>query len=197
MGFKNRNSMEDLREHAAQARRMARRQYSERHLGHYLLGEVPQEWDDDMEFATGVTNIADIEAELAAPHSGDQKSDELEPGYFLVKVAKTERAAWLSWISVGRARNNDIVLRHSSISKLHAQIHTEADTAGPKPRFWVIDAGSANGTTVNGQVQTPGSPLVVRPGDTITFGDIACRFLDGGRLYDELRKLPRDVQIAF
>ena len=182
--------MEDIRKFIAQARRMARLQFEKSHPGHFLLGQVPDDWDDDMGFATGVRTVSEIDEILQG------NEDELEPGYLLMKAAKTDRAAWLRWISVGRARNNDIILRHPSISKLHAQIHKETEGNEDKPAFKVIDAGSANGTFVNKKRLVKGEPCPLYPGDSVTFGDIECMFLNTGSLYENLRNLPREFEVA-
>lgn len=182
--------MEDIRKHVAQARRMARPQYERSHPGHFLLGQVPDDWDDDMGFATGIRTVSEIDEILQG------NEDELEPGYLLMKTAKTDRASWLRWISVGRARNNDIILRHPSISKLHAQIHKETEGVEGKPAFRVIDAGSANGTYVNKKRLVKGKPCPLCSGDSVSFGDIECLFLDAGSLYEHLRDLPREFEVA-
>jgi hypothetical protein len=36
-----------------------------------------------------------------------------------MRVEKTDRNMWKSRISVGRATNNDLIIRHDSVSKLH------------------------------------------------------------------------------
>ncbi len=40
--------------------------------------------------------------------------------YRVFSMVKAARNPWVERISVGRARNNDIVLPHKSVSKLHA-----------------------------------------------------------------------------
>lgn len=47
-------------------------------------------------------------------------------------------------ITVGRAQNNDIVLTHRSVSKFHAYLRRLGD------RWLLSDAGSTNGTSVDG-----------------------------------------------
>jgi hypothetical protein len=67
-------------------------------------------------------------------------------------------------ITIGRAPNKDIVLRHESISKYHAWI--EMDESGT---FFVADAESKNGTWLNGSpVPEDGTPM--RPSDRLRFG---------------------------
>ncbi len=74
--------------------------------------------------------------------------------------------------TVGRAPSCDIVVRRVTISRLHARIVREG------PRYSLRDAGSANGTFVNGQ-QLRGDHLLSNR-DTIGLGAAGelLRFLD-------------------
>src|SRR5689334_17054749 len=67
-------------------------------------------------------------------------------GHFIVPLRKRSGsdALYMDRISVGRARNKDIVLRHQSVSKFHCWF--EVDEAGA---FYVTDAGSKNATKIN------------------------------------------------
>lgn len=70
-------------------------------------------------------------------------------------------------ISVGRARNKDIVLRDPSVSKFHAWF--EMDDQG---RFYAADAGSKNGTRINGELVVARETHLLNPGDSIRIGSI-------------------------
>jgi hypothetical protein len=70
-------------------------------------------------------------------------------------------------ISVGRATNKDIVLRHSSVSKFHAWFETDANDVA-----FVTDAESKNATRVNGKALSPRERTHVEPGDVIIFGTV-------------------------
>src|SRR5579872_4342643 len=89
-----------------------------------------------------------------------------EHPYFGVQLQKREgaEALFMGRVSVGRAHNKDIVLRHSSVSKFHAWFELEPEC------MYVSDAGSTNLTRVNGEAIEPRRRVVVAPGDAIRFG---------------------------
>jgi hypothetical protein len=76
----------------------------------------------------------------------------------------------LPFISIGRTRNNDIWIHDKSLSKFQAYVVTDDDG-----RLLIYDAGSANGTFVDG-VRAPkrgdGDPLPLRPGGHLMFGEL-------------------------
>ena len=65
--------------------------------------------------------------------------------YRVFALVKGSRNPWPERISIGRARNNDVVLPDQSVSKLHA--HFVPNPAGGP--MALVDAGSRNGTRVN------------------------------------------------
>ena len=70
-------------------------------------------------------------------------------------------------VSVGRATNNDIVLRDDSVSKLHAWF-----ARGEEGNMYLADAGSRNKTILNGAALPVQSPEEALSGDTIRFGAV-------------------------
>ena len=70
-------------------------------------------------------------------------------------------------VTIGRGMHNDIVLDDDRVSRRHAQLRYHAR------QFWLSDAGSMNGTYVNGAVITE---LALSDGDTISLGGLELTF---------------------
>jgi hypothetical protein len=87
--------------------------------------------------------------------------------------------AYAHRLSVGRASNNDVVLRDESISKFHAWFETEDEGA-----YFVTDARSKNTTRVNGRVLVAQHAERLRAGDRIHFGGIEVIFCPAETLWD-------------
>jgi predicted component of type VI protein secretion system len=64
---------------------------------------------------------------------------------------------------VGRDLSNDIVINDPEISRRHARLYSQGNS------YVLEDLGSTNGSFVNGQRLM--GPNVLRPGDTVTFGE--------------------------
>jgi len=109
----------------------------------------------------------------------------LRKAHFVVQLKKRPRSQLLDdeVISVGRSSMNDIVLRHDSVSKLHGMFER-----GPDGTFYVRDAGSTNGTRVDGRRLNKHEVEDFREGAEIKFGDIAVRLCQPVVLWDALRK---------
>lgn len=85
-------------------------------------------------------------------------------------------------ISLGRARNCDIVLRNRSVSKLHAHFRQ-----GEQSKLEIVDLQSYNGTWLNGTHLKPNVPAEVSMGDELQFGVITAQLVDAATLFDLLR----------
>jgi hypothetical protein len=83
-------------------------------------------------------------------------------------------------ITLGRASENDMVVPDVSISRFHAFVKEGANGE------WLIhDAGSTNGTTVNGHSvpqQGHGSPAELKSGDNLRLGQVELTFLEAEAL---------------
>ena len=80
-------------------------------------------------------------------------------------VAKRPGANEYSFITVGRATNNDIVLELNSVSKCHAVLSHVGDD------YSIADAGSSNGTKLNGRPLLPNRPNKSSTGDTVSLSE--------------------------
>jgi hypothetical protein len=171
------------------ARAMPREKFALHWPGHYLLVTIPggdvDDWD--IGFTTNVVSIDKL-GTIPAPPAADEEEEEA-PGTYLFEIKKHADNTWLEWIAVGRARNNDLILRHQSVSKLHARVHREKEAgaaAADRGRFWLTDLKSTAGTAVNGTLLAPSKPFPLTPGDEIRFGMVTCEFLDPAALHRRL-----------
>lgn len=107
----------------------------------------------------------------------------------VVYIVRRKPASPFDWISIGRNEGNDIWLPHASVSRFHALLRETTGQGGDG--MAVHDAKSANGTSVEG-AKAPragdGSPIVLRPGMTVRFGDINATFLDAAALHAMLTR---------
>jgi hypothetical protein len=95
--------------------------------------------------------------------------------------------SYASMITLGRARNNDVPIADVSVSKLHAWIRRGDHGTFTSGDFSITDAGSRNGTYVNGEtVSREPHPLPV--GARLRLGLVEFRFVDAPGLYRALRK---------
>jgi len=101
---------------------------------------------------------------------------------FLVLLAKTERNVFDSRITIGRAKNNDVVLRVRKISKLHASLALDRDGNAS-----VTDMGSRNGTAVNGTWLDRRSPTALKSGDLLNLWRFEFQYLDREGLVNLVR----------
>jgi len=70
-------------------------------------------------------------------------------------------------VTIGRTKDNMLVLDHKSVSRQHARVEPNGST------FVLVDLDSHNGTRVGDEVVTR---RVLEPGDEVNFGEVAVRF---------------------
>jgi hypothetical protein len=103
--------------------------------------------------------------------------------YFVMPLRKrTDDATFLDRVSVGRATNKDIVLRHPSVSKFHAWFEMDENRS-----LYVADADSTNGTMQNGKKLTPRELVRISPNDHLRFGSIDCVACDPSEFWRAIR----------
>jgi len=87
-----------------------------------------------------------------------------------------------TFVAVGRADNNDLVLALETVSKFHGYFTCD------EGRWLLTDQRSTNGTQVNGQSLEPSTARPLENGDRICFGDeITVVFLTPQALYERTR----------
>lgn len=93
--------------------------------------------------------------------------------HFIVPVLKRKGAQrpFGDRVFLGRATNTDIVLRHQSVSKSHAWFEYEGEG-----RCLLGDAGSKNGTLVNGEPLEARRSVQIEQGDQLQFGQVKTVF---------------------
>lgn len=155
-------------------RALERDAFMRRHRGFYLLGYFRELDTSLLGFNTGkLPAMPDLEASGAVA---------LHPR--LWRLEKSDRNTWRSHISVGRAKNNDVVIRDRAISKLHAHFYVPKEgDAG----IQICDIGSENGTAVNGEALPQDMPRLVTAGAEIVFGGTACQLHDATTLIPLLK----------
>lgn len=116
-----------------------------------------------------------------------QPSATLRPGaalarghYHVLEIGKRSDldGAFPERISVGRASNKDIVLRHLSVSKFHGWFELDETF-----KLYVVDAGSTNHTVVCARQLIARAREPVPPGTSIRFGAIDTLVIDAGSLW--------------
>ena len=97
--------------------------------------------------------------------SKDDKDRAEDPISLAIGLKKAGRNMYESRVTVGRARNNDIVIRSPKVSKLHAAF----DRAEDGKSFEMIDMGSVNGTRINAVRLDAKQAVPLSSGDKIAF----------------------------
>lgn len=98
--------------------------------------------------------------------------------YRLFALVKGPTNPWPERISIGRARNNDVVLPDNSVSKLHC--HYTWATGG---KNFLTDTGSRNGTFVGTTRLEANARSTVNIGDSVTFGLVQTTFISSLQLF--------------
>jgi ABC transport system ATP-binding/permease protein len=87
---------------------------------------------------------------------------------------------------IGRGEECDISINHSSVSRIHAEIHALGGG-----RYEILDRESANGVRING-ADLKRSLIDAR--DAIELGDVVLKFIPAGQIYragaDESQRIP-------
>jgi pSer/pThr/pTyr-binding forkhead associated (FHA) protein len=149
----------------ADARELSPERFEDRHGGAFLMLTAAELRSPNGPSMTEV-NLA-----------GDEEPGEHTAGLSLVAfpVRRSERSVG-HLVTIGRTANNDLVIPDISVSRFHAFAKEIGDG-----RFAIQDAGSTNGTTVNGSsvpAQGAGDAVALKSGDNVRIGQMELTFLD-------------------
>jgi pSer/pThr/pTyr-binding forkhead associated (FHA) protein len=86
-------------------------------------------------------------------------------------------------ITIGRDRDNDVVVADPTISSRHAAFGQNVQTG----TITLQDLGSTNGSWVNSRRLVAGRAITLFDGDTLILGDCKFFFFSPGGLYDGLK----------
>ncbi len=152
----------------AQAKSLSRAAFVSRHPNHFLLAYMSKKPDS-----------AGFKTELAA------SSEESQGTLVVLPLVKAESSPYADRISIGRAGNCDVVIRHASISKLHAHVRVRDDGA-----LVLVDVSVRNPTLVGGRRIDADAPPVIESGMEVRFGDVSGTLLDSADTHAALCRLP-------
>jgi hypothetical protein len=147
------------------------------------LGHELERWLAELAFAEGLATVGPLQVRVAADGAVRRRAVRVEARFSENAVPSLRRSAPAAIalrllptdgrfptaalidaaVSVGRSRENDLVLDHPEVSRRHARIEL-ADS-----RWVIFDLGSTNGTWQNGAAV---AEAVLAPGDQIAFGGV-------------------------
>jgi pSer/pThr/pTyr-binding forkhead associated (FHA) protein len=124
------------------------------------------------------------EAGLYAPESGSDSEMTLGSGNpttfspnndnpIVLQIRPESTRSDVAGIGIGRSESNDVAVQSSSVSRLHALIHRDARTG----EWRITDAGSRNGTFVDGVPVGREQSALLKDGTMVKLGDVQLRFL--------------------
>lgn len=168
--------MSSLFEITAAVRKHTREEFLKQYPSPVLLVQTDQ-MNRERSFKTNT--ISGATADLArAMATGAVKLSPDVSKYEVLPVTKSKNSPWAGRISIGRARNNDIVIEDASVSKMHAHLIEESGS------FKIADASSHNGTVVNGHKLEGTASAELKSKDAVVFGAIVTKLLAPTDLYE-------------
>ena len=150
------------------ARTLSEEEFVSRHAGRFLCVVMDEDSAEDTPaFAT---------LEGQAPLRSSGRALRVFP------VAKRKAAnPFALMITFGRAPNNDLRIDLGEVSKFHGYFAQAGE------EWQVTDAGSTNGTFLNGVRMREREPVKISPGANLSLGAAAALYVDGAGLFHLLR----------
>lgn len=163
------------------ARALTEETFCQRHPHPFILGKEVVE--EEFAFRTVVARESTLTAKTLEPPL--RIRDWVLP---IHKPGETPSAA--TRVFVGRAANNDLVIPHPTVSKLHAYFTKDQD------KWWLVDVGSSNGTKMNGMRAPARARVSLHDGDTLLFGRCAFTFVSARRLFELMQRMAQAASPA-
>ncbi|HET6613874.1 MAG TPA: FHA domain-containing protein [Kofleriaceae bacterium] len=105
-----------------------------------------------------------------------------ESGGEVFALVKRPGVPFSDMITVGRTANNDVVVSDVTVSRFHAYFREQSGA-------WVVcDAGSKNGTRLDGEMLEPRRDQAVASGQIVRVGDVETTFFIAADLYEILAR---------
>jgi len=161
--------MESLDSYFAKCQQMGREAFVRLYPHPFLLVRpTEQEGERWRGYSTEAITPAEVQ---------DASSDSL--AYRVIRVVKSSKSPFPARISIGRARNNDLLIPDPSVSKLHAYLELLHNGTAT-----LTETGSLNGTQVNGRTIAKGEAVEILPGATLLIGQVDAIYQDPGGFFD-------------
>jgi len=177
-GQPSRGSGIPLRELRGDARQLEDAEFDDRHGRAFLILSAA-----DLARPLGATST-----EVRLSSDGPGRDSTVGLSLLVYPVRRNGRSAG-HLITIGRSDDNDVVVPDVSISRFHAFVKE-----GANGEWLMHDAGSTNGTTVNGHSapqQGQGSPVQLKSGDDVRLGQVDLTFLEADALRSFALRLVR------
>jgi hypothetical protein len=120
-----------------------------REMGYVFNGPVQVVFELDSSLPTGRFTVDSEAVAGITPRSGRASETSINRAPLVLEVNGTRHPLQPPGLVIGRGSEADLRINDPGISRRHAQIRV--NTAGPQVHIDIVDLGSTNGITVNGQ----------------------------------------------
>lgn len=171
---------EVLSHYVADARLLSVDDFRQRHGDAFLVHEAS---------ISGFKPVPRTKATVAIDTLAESSTTEAPPiklNFAVFPVRRTGRSPFPNFISIGRAKSNDVIIEDESVSKFHAFFRLTE-----KGDFVLQDGGSKNGTMVDEDVvpdKNKGAPVIVESGMRVRFGNVEMTFMAAPEFRELVRR---------
>jgi hypothetical protein len=141
--------------------------------------------DDDANFHTAFMSreaLKEAADSAAGPGSSETRLPAVQVGQF-VAISKRQGGVFQDRIGIGRARNVDVPIQLAKFSKYHAFFSRNDDGT-----YTLTDAGSTNGTFLEGKRLPEKQAFPIRDGQDVSFGPYRFTFFTPEGFHDLVKR---------